>query len=125
MKKYYLILFFLIFLLLFIQKIAATTVSYIKYSDNPLYEGSTFGGWHETGIYQPSVIFENNQFKMWYASYNGANFKIAYSTSLNGVNWTNYGPILEEQGRTIHNPNILHDYDINKYILTFASSING
>jgi predicted GH43/DUF377 family glycosyl hydrolase/pimeloyl-ACP methyl ester carboxylesterase len=49
------------------------------------------GGWENTGPTNPTVLFENSEYKMWYvAAGNGIPWKIGYATSLDGITWTRY-----------------------------------
>ncbi len=44
-------------------------------------------GFDSVYVYQPTVIKENNIYKMWYGGYDGSGLEIGYATSSNGVNW--------------------------------------
>jgi len=58
-----------------------------------LTKGSGYDG---TAVREPTVIFEDGIFKMWYTAVNGAAQTIAYATSKDGLSWTKYGsnPVL-------------------------------
>lgn len=45
-------------------------------------------GFDSTYVYYPTVIKENNTFKMWYGGSNGSSLAIGYATSSDGINWT-------------------------------------
>lgn len=67
-------------------------LSWTKYSKNPVLQG-TPGEWDNHFMDSPSVIFENDTFKMWYSgadsvTWNTINIGLAYSTD--GINWTKY-----------------------------------
>lgn len=48
-------------------------------------------GWENSGPTNPTVIFENGEYKMWYlASGNGIPWKIGYAVSSDGIIWTRY-----------------------------------
>jgi predicted GH43/DUF377 family glycosyl hydrolase len=74
----------------FYQRIGLSTsgdgISWTKYTGNPiLYPAAT---WEGTGIGYPSIILENDSYKMVYqnASPSNTGFGFAYSTDL--INWT-------------------------------------
>ncbi len=49
------------------------------------------GGWENSGPTNPGVIFENNEYKMWYvAAGNGSSWKVGYATSSDGTTWVRY-----------------------------------
>lgn len=48
--------------------------------------------WEYTGPTNPAVIFENNEYKMWYTAAGSATpWKLGYATSSDGITWTRYG----------------------------------
>ena len=111
MVKRIIILFTLLFFLLgTVRSLNASYDEFFKSEANPVYSGESFDSWDEIGIFQPSVLLENNTFKLWYGSYNGQTFRI--------------GPIYNEPNRSSHNPFVLRDSD-GKYILIYTSSVNG
>jgi len=59
-------------------------ITFTKYSGNPILTNTK--NWEGLGVYYPSVIFENNQFKMVYANSLSSGFGFAYSPD--GKNWT-------------------------------------
>jgi predicted GH43/DUF377 family glycosyl hydrolase len=50
---------------------------------------STGGDWNDEQVADPSVIFENGIYKMWFSGYDGSMWKIGYATSTDGAYWTN------------------------------------
>lgn len=53
--------------------------------------------WEKEGISSPTVLLENDQYKMWYAARDsGGNWRIGYASSSDGKNWIKYqnNPIL-------------------------------
>ncbi len=68
--------------------------SFTKYgSAAVIAKGSGYDG---TAVREPSVIYEDGLFKMWYTAYNGVTPSIAYATSKDGLSWSKYGsnPVL-------------------------------
>jgi hypothetical protein len=41
--------------------------------------------------YHPSVIYHNNEYKMWYTANNGSRYHICYANSTDGLSWTKHG----------------------------------
>ncbi len=57
---------------------------------SPVLEES-LNSWESSGPTNPAVLFENNEYKMWYlAAGNGIPWKVGYATSPDGVTWTRY-----------------------------------
>ncbi len=59
-------------------------INFTRYSGNPILTNTK--SWEESGVAYPSVILENDQFKMIYMNSSGTGFGIAYSSD--GMNWT-------------------------------------
>ena len=89
-------------------------ISWTKYNQNPVY------GWGS----QPSVIFENDTFKMWFAygivdniPPDSLKIVVGYATSTDGINWTDYSanPVFDAESdsswdsRVHDTPFVLHD----------------
>lgn len=96
---------------------------FIKNASNPLPFTLEIDNWNENWRVQPSVIFENGFYKMWYASFNGENFKVAYAESENGETWERKQLFDLVDGKDTHDPSILKKDD--RYFLVFASSKGG
>ncbi|MDO8610676.1 MAG: fibronectin type III domain-containing protein [bacterium] len=58
-----------------------------KYTQNPIISASS-SGCDKYNPTAPSVIYDNNMFKMWYQASNGINWVICYATSSDGITWT-------------------------------------
>lgn len=77
-------------------------ISWTKYSGNPVFDLGPLGSWDADSVGDPCVIFENNQYKMWYVGqiFGGTpaddKYQIGYATSPDGIHWTRYSgnPIL-------------------------------
>ncbi|MCU7493369.1 MAG: hypothetical protein HF300_05565 [Ignavibacteria bacterium] len=59
-------------------------VQWTKYSGNPVLKANQ--SWEGSGIFSPSVIYDNGQFKMVYMNYYNDGFGMA--NSIDGINWT-------------------------------------
>jgi predicted GH43/DUF377 family glycosyl hydrolase len=75
-------------------------ISPSKYGSSGVVTKGTGGSYDGSGCIEPSVIYEDGLFKMWYTGLNGATESIAYATSVNGLSWTKYGsnPVLTQPG---------------------------
>lgn len=96
---------------------------FVKHPNNPLVFSGSYTNWNEQGKYQPSVLFDDGVYKMWYASYNGSQFKIAYATSPDGITWSKQNRLDLRPGFDNHDPSILKT--TNGYVMFFVSSTNG
>lgn len=47
--------------------------------------------WKSTGVVEPSVIYEGGVWKMWYRGFNATDAVLGYSTSPDGLNYTDQG----------------------------------
>ncbi len=73
-------------------------IHWTKYSGNPVMTAGNSSSWYNTFISNPSVIFENNIYKMWFTAPDAvANSQptdgkgnIGYATSPDGINWSVY-----------------------------------
>jgi len=70
-------------------------VVWTKYPSNPVF--NTGSGWDGSGVSSPSVVYDGITYHMWYSGNNGAEWKIGYATSPDGINWTRYpfNPVLD------------------------------
>jgi len=75
---------------------SANGINWNIHPDNPVLTPGAEGSWDEYGVQQPSVLFDQDRFHMWYHSPNSSGgFKIGYATSEDGVNWAKYeNPVL-------------------------------
>lgn len=104
---------FLFFLFLVPIKAHAFFNSFEKYIENPL---------NKADILQHSIIYEDQQFKMWYAGFKNG-IKILKSTSSNGYTWDEGVSIVIEENNDYHDPSIINLGD--KKILYYATSNSG
>lgn len=67
-----------------------------KYPSNPVLQTGSSGTWDNVQVYAPTIIFEDNIYKMWYAGFDATNFRKGYATSTDKINWTkfDFGPVL-------------------------------
>jgi hypothetical protein len=95
-----------------------------KNASNPVI---TSAGVWESGICEPSVLYENNTFKMWYMGslkpgVGGKNAALGYATSPDGLNWTaTTSPVLQDPNQTIIRTTVVKNQ--GTYYL-FASDYN-
>lgn len=58
------------------------------YQNNPILAPSG-SYWDFQGVHQPKILYENNQYKMWFNGLaNGSASNVGYAVSSNGINWT-------------------------------------
>ncbi len=78
--------------------------------------------WNSQYSRTPSVIYENNQYLMWFDGYDGVYFRIGFATSLDGKTWNNLpDPALNGSsfGKHYLEPFVL--YDTNEYKMWFLA----
>ena len=46
------------------------------------------------GASAPSVVYHDNEYKMWYTGYNNSRYRILYANSTNGISWNQYGIVI-------------------------------
>ncbi|MCB2220252.1 MAG: response regulator [Bacteroidetes bacterium] len=61
-------------------------IKWFKYPGNPVIEPKTINEWDYT-IIPKVVLFENDQYQMWYKGWNAQNVAFGYATSPDGINW--------------------------------------
>lgn len=112
--------------MMFCVSLAIAQNEWDKYNINPILNLGTSGAWDSAGVSNPSVIFKNNEYKMWFTGFDGKNMRIGYATSPDGINWvkSQNNPILDlgQYGSwdSIHvaNPTVLFDGIIYKMWFT-------
>jgi len=118
-------------------------IHWTKYSGNPVLDLGTLGAWDSVYANCPAVIFENNQYKMWYTGYGGGNswMAIGLATSPDGIHWTKYpnNPVLDRgswwEGYNVWDPTVIRvgsEYkmwyggdDGNVARIGYATSVDG
>lgn len=126
-KKIFLILLLSLLLLKILPKSSEAINSFSKYSGNPVLNVSS-SNWDSSYVWQPSVIYDNTEFKMYYTGFNGSRFQIGLATSSDGLTWTKSpsNPVLSRlsvDNRDTHDPSVI--YLNNSYEMWHASSLNG
>jgi predicted GH43/DUF377 family glycosyl hydrolase/DNA-binding MarR family transcriptional regulator len=98
--------------------------------------------WEKIGVSDPSVIYKDNEFHMWYTGDDETTTAIGYATSPDGIYWNknDLNPVLEVHGSTINGigvsqPSVLYDdpnyhmwysdFDGLIYRICYARSSNG
>ncbi len=115
-----------ILLIIFTVKLNAIN-SFNKYVSNPVLNISS-GNWDSSYVWQPNVLFENNEYKMYYTGFNGSRFQIGFASSSDGLNWikSTSNPIVSRltiDNRDSHDPSVI--FTNNSYEMWYASSLNG
>jgi len=72
-------------------------IAWTKYAANPVLNLGPAGSWDDTHVFTPMVLYDGAIYQMWYSASDGANYRIGYATSLNGITWTKYpsNPVLD------------------------------
>jgi predicted GH43/DUF377 family glycosyl hydrolase len=119
------------------------SMTWMESAANPLLSLGPGGTWDDEHVTSPSVVFDGATYHMWYAGHDGANWRIGYATSSDGVTWTRaqtdavldlgpngdfddvhvYGPTVILEGNTF---NMWYTgYDGGAYRIGYAISTNG
>jgi predicted GH43/DUF377 family glycosyl hydrolase len=70
---------------------------WFKHPENPVLSPGLSGTWDDNYLIEPYVLFDGTNYKIWYGGHDGANSRIGYATSPDGVDWTKYSgnPVLD------------------------------
>jgi predicted GH43/DUF377 family glycosyl hydrolase len=130
-------------LLVLCANIAIAQNEWDKHYNNPILNLGVEGSWDKAGVSNPSVIFKDNEYKMWYTGFDGKNMRIGYATSIDGLDWVKNpnNPILDlgqfNSWDSVHvaNPTVLFDgilykmwftgFDGNHMRIGYANSSDG
>jgi hypothetical protein len=112
-------------------------LNWTKYPGNPVITYGTPQSYDDMWVAVPSVIKRNNQFEMWYSSFNSVaawdTIFICYATSPDGINWTKFAgnPCLNTfsppSDTTIDNGgpwacDVVYDPNANNYKMWYETS---
>lgn len=77
-------------------------VIWTKDSGNPVLTAGQPGEWDDSGVRDPTVLYENGVFRMWYAGYDGSDYRLGYAESNDGRTWTKslLNPVLDPSPAT-------------------------
>lgn len=95
--------------------ISSDGVNFTKYQNNPILIADKY--WESYGIYNPSIIYDDNEYKMIYMNSLGTGFGIAYSND--GKNWT------KDSNNPFFELNETHDVWCQKIAYPFWRKINN
>lgn len=118
-------LFLLVFLASLFSPVNAIS-SFIKSSSSSVLSPDS-SSWEGSRIWQPAVVQDGNEFKMWYAGYNGR-FQIGLAHSSDGINWAkdSNNPVVSRlslDNRDSHDPTVL--FNGTSYEMWYTSSTGG
>lgn len=118
-------------------------INWTKYSGNPVLSDGTTGTWDDGEVLTRAVIFDGENYKMWFSGHNGnLETQIGYATSPDGTHWEKYSgnPVMSQTANvwdsfSVRAPAVIYDgveykmwYDgsnrFNRYI-GYASSSDG
>ncbi|NBD34649.1 MAG: hypothetical protein GVY30_01465, partial [Chloroflexi bacterium] len=73
-------------------------INWTKSVNNPVFLPGDSGAWDDVDIAAPNVLFDQGEYRMWYAGYGGSDFKWqrGYAVSPDGIIWSKHeeNPIL-------------------------------
>lgn len=84
----------IIFLLIFLLSLVSLTLpskvlaNLIKFNNNPVLSVGASGSWNSIQVYGPSVLFNNDEFQMWFTGNNGLQRQIGYANSIYPYSFT-------------------------------------
>jgi predicted GH43/DUF377 family glycosyl hydrolase len=98
-------------------------IHWTKYADNPVISPGPAGSWDDHGVWEHSVIRDQDEtdsskrYKMWYSGENANSNSIGYAFSSDGIHWTKYadnpvispGPAGSWDDECIERPSIIKD----------------
>ncbi len=101
------------------------------FSGNPVLEHELSITWENIGVFDPFVLFDGNNYRMWYTGCCGTpgSQAIGYATSPDGINWTKYSgnPVLigipGEWDLHINSVSVV--YVGGQFIIYYSGSVNG
>ncbi len=71
-------------------------LNWTKNNSNPVLVAGSATAWDDAGVSNPSVLFDNGIYKMWYTGVTNSIYQIGYATSSDGIAWIKYAtnPVL-------------------------------
>ncbi len=82
--------------------------SFTKYGSSAVLS-PTSSTYDESGCKEPTVLYEDGLFKMWYTGLNNGVETIGYATSKDGLSWSKYGAVLDQPSTTAWGDSVLGD----------------
>ena len=95
----------LIIVIPFLSQPAISQTNFQKYSANPVLTTGPAGSWDGDKIFSGSVLYLNQQYRMWYCGMNGGVVSVGYAFSVDGLTWTKYS------GNPVLLPGAANEYD--------------
>ncbi len=97
-------------------------INWMKRPDNPVLDLGADGEWDEQDVGDPTVLFDNGVYKMWYKGREGTTWRIGYATSDDGITWAKHpnNPVLnlgadgEWDNQNVGDPTVLFDNGVYK-----------
>jgi len=72
---------------LFYAGTGVTQTEWEKHPDGAVIDVGVRGEWYRIHAFDPMVLFDGNEYKMWYSGDDGSNNRIGYATSVDGIAW--------------------------------------
>src|SRR4030042_4845502 len=118
----------LIFLLVYLSFSARLEAAFFKYGANPVLNLGTDNDWDSNRVWDPSIMLENNIFRMWYTGY-GNKMQIGYGESNDPINFSKYTnnpiinwDIIDQTAYGVGGPSVLNINGTYKMWFVNASS---
>jgi len=83
--------------LLIYPQVGISQYHFIRCPQNPVMSANPFGGWDAVHVLEPSVLFRDGHYHMWYTGWDGSGqHSIGYARSTDGIFWCRYrdNPVL-------------------------------
>lgn len=98
---------------------SALASGWSAHAGNPVLSVGAAGSWDESGLGNPTVIFDEGTYKMWYAGYDANTvYRIGYATSADGMTWEKFdgNPVFDVaaggwDSYHLHTPFVVKDGD--------------
>jgi hypothetical protein len=77
------------------EQFPATAQVWRQWPGNPVFRATL--RWEEGAVDEPTIMWRDNHYEMWYTGGTGANCSLGYAESNDGIHWHKYGrPILRD-----------------------------
>lgn len=111
----------------------STVAVFTSANESPVLQKGAAGAWDDTGVYHPSVLYDNGKMTMWYGGFNAAtpvDYRIGRATSQNGRTWTkDTNPVLSPGGAGawdeggVGHPSVI--WDGTQYVMAYRGWAAG
>jgi len=101
------------------------TGGWVRQTSAPTLPLGSAGEFDSVRMQHPEVIYDGNEYKMWYTGHDGSKNRIGYATSTDGINWTKHGMVLDVgpnawESKGAYSPSVLYDSNAGKYKMWYT-----